>query len=77
MLVEKQVAVIFAANTGMLDKLPLDSLSRFETEYLEFLESKYVNILNDIREKETLSDELREKLTRSVEEFMKMFKSES
>jgi F-type H+-transporting ATPase subunit alpha len=77
MLVEKQVAVIFAANTGMLDKLPLDSLSRFETEYLEFLESKYVNILNDIREKETLSDELREKLTKSVEEFMKMFKSES
>jgi F-type H+-transporting ATPase subunit alpha len=77
MSVEKQVAVIFAANTGKIDKLPLDSISRFEAEYLEFLESKYPNILDEIRDKKALSDELREKMSKSVEEFLKMFKTES
>jgi len=77
MAVEKQVAIIFAANTGKLDKLPVQSMSRFETEYLEFLETKYPNILKEITEKKALSDELREKMTQSVDDFLKIFKAES
>lgn len=75
--VEKQVAVIFAANSGMLDKLPVESIKRFEAEYLEFLESKYPDILKEIATKKALSDALQERMRHSVEDFLKIFKPEA
>ena len=76
MPVEKQVAVIYAANTGALDKLPVESLQRFETEFLEYMDSQHADILKEIAEKEKISDELGERLKHSIEAFMKIFKVE-
>ncbi len=73
---EKQVAIIYAANTGNLDELPVESLQRFETEYIEYLESKSPELLNEISNEGKISDELGEKLTKSVVDFLKMFKVE-
>lgn len=76
MSVEKQVAILFAANTGELDSLPVESMTRFETEYFEYLESQHADILKEIAEKQTLSDELTEKLTKAVKDFRKIFKAD-
>ncbi len=76
MAVEKQVAVVFAANTGALDELPVASMARFETEYLEYLESQHSDILKEIAEKQTISDELSDKITKAVNDFLKIFKPE-
>ncbi|RMI17235.1 MAG: F0F1 ATP synthase subunit alpha [Calditrichaeota bacterium] len=76
MPVEKQIALIFAGTGGFLDALPVESIPRFETEYLAFLETKHQDILTEIAEKKTLSDDLRERMTRAVQEFLKMFKPE-
>ncbi len=75
MPVEQQVAVIFAGTGGYLDELPVESVKRFEEEYLQFMETKYSDILAEIKEKKTISDELREKMAKSVEEFLKTFKA--
>ena len=75
MAVEKQVVVIFAGTGGYLDDIPVESIPRFETEYLQYLETKHPDILNEIKEKQTISDELRERMTKSVEDFLKTFKA--
>ncbi len=74
--VEKQVALIFAGTAGYLDALPVESIHRFEQEYLEYLETKHADILSEISEKKTLSDELRGKMEKAVQEFLKIFKAE-
>lgn len=74
MAVEKQIAVIFVGTSGYLDALPVESVRRFETEYLEFLDTKYPKILEEIRQKLTISDELREQMKKAVEEFLQIFK---
>jgi len=38
MPVEEQVAVIYAGVNGFLDKLPVESITEFEKEYLHFYE---------------------------------------
>ncbi len=74
MSVEKQVAVIFAANTGELDSLPVESMGRFEAEYLEYLEAQHPAIFEKIRTEQKISDELEQKMRAAVQDFLKLFK---
>ncbi len=76
MPVEKQIALIFVGTNGYLDQFPVESISRFEEEYMEFLENKHPEILKEIAEKKAISDELRESMETSVKEFLKIFKPE-
>lgn len=77
MTVEKQIALIFAGTGGYLDKIPVGEIKRFETEYLSFLDREHQDILNEISEKKTISDELREKMKKAVDEFLKLFTVQS
>jgi F-type H+-transporting ATPase subunit alpha len=74
MPVEKQVVIIFAANTGALDALPVSSMNKFQTEYLEFLEAQRPTILEDLRTKKTIDEKLDQELRKAVEDFLKTFK---
>jgi len=71
--VEKQVAVIYAAAHGFMDDIHLSDINRFESEYLSFLSSKYIELLSNIKETGDLSDETTEKLEKAIEEFKKIF----
>ncbi len=73
---EKQIVVIYAGTNGFLDKLPVGVLGRWEKEYLDFLEMKYQDILTEIAEQKVISDALKEKLNKAIEEFMAKFKVE-
>jgi len=64
--VEKQVAIIFAGTQGLLDDLPADAIRDFETHFYGSLERKDPRILAEIREKNEISDTLRESLTKAV-----------
>jgi len=77
MPVEKQIILIFVGTGGYLDKIPVDEIKRFEGEYIDFIASKYPNILTEIREKKVISDELREQMKKAVDEFLKLFTSGS
>ncbi|HKB25599.1 MAG TPA: F0F1 ATP synthase subunit alpha [Methylomirabilota bacterium] len=68
LVVEKQVAIIFAGTQGLLDDLPVDAVRDFETHFHSWLERKAPQTLAEIREKREISDALREKLTQAVNE---------
>jgi F-type H+-transporting ATPase subunit alpha len=73
MPVEEQVIVIYTVTNGYLDELPVDNLGRFEEEYLNFVDSNYAEVKEEIVESGELTDELKEKLNEMVKEFKDMF----
>jgi len=73
MSAEREVAILFAAANGYLDEWPESAVSDYEAQMLEFLDSKYPEILSDIKEKEDISDETGENLKKALDEFKGMF----
>lgn len=73
MPVEDQVAVLYAGASGFLDQLPVEAVLDFEREYLRFLKSNHPEILSEIREKKSLSDEMIERMTKVIKGFMDEF----
>ncbi len=58
MPVEEQVVVLYAGVNGFLDKLPVESITEFEKEYLYFMRNEHPEILQEIRELPFPSKEL-------------------
>jgi len=73
MIVEKQIAIIFAANNGYLDKIELNKVSEFEEGFLTYLESNYKSALDAIRTSGEISDETNDTLIKACDEFSKGF----
>ncbi len=70
---EDQVMLIFAGTQGQLDDLPVESLKRFEAEFLAFMRDKKADIKNDIRDKKVIDDSIKERLLAAIGEFKKTF----
>lgn len=73
MAAEKQVTILFAGVNGYLDKWPVESISRYEKEMLEFIEAKHPEIFTELKEKKDISPELDQKMRNALEEFDKIF----
>jgi F-type H+-transporting ATPase subunit alpha len=71
--VEKQVLVIYAGTSGLLDSIPVDEVGRFERELLQFVEANHPAILKSIREKKALDDAIRADIKKAVEAFKERF----
>ncbi len=71
--VEQQVVTIFAATNGFCDGYEVASLSRYETELSAFMRDKHGAILADLREKKTIDDDMKAKLSAALEEFRGVF----
>ncbi|MFO0588906.1 MAG: F0F1 ATP synthase subunit alpha [Polyangiaceae bacterium] len=71
--VEKEVLIIYAGTNGFLDDLPVSSLGAFEQELYKFVEAKHPDLLKEIIEKKTLSDDLKGKINKALETFKKKF----
>jgi F-type H+-transporting ATPase subunit alpha len=63
--------IIFAVTNAYLDDYPLESVKKYEKEMNTFLESKYPDLLQEIRTKKELTDELRSKITGALDELKK------
>lgn len=48
MSVEKQVALIYCGTKGLLSKVPVDSVKKFEEDYLNYLEAQHRPVLDQI-----------------------------
>ena len=70
---EKQVPAIYAANTGALDDIPVESIRRFEAEYLVFLFDKYPEVPETIKRDKDLSPTTIEALNQSLTDFKTQF----
>jgi len=70
---EEQVAVIFAGVNGYLDKLEINQVGPFERGLLASLRSDHKKLLDDIRDKGELNDDIKEKLVKALDAFAKSF----
>ena len=71
--VEYQVIIIFAATKKMLLDIETEEIQRFEKELFEYMDTKYADVVEEIREKKALSAELETKLADAITEFKKTF----
>ncbi|HEX8355102.1 MAG TPA: hypothetical protein VF611_19515, partial [Pyrinomonadaceae bacterium] len=67
--VEQQVLILWAATTGQLDDIPVDQVRRFEADFQRFIETSHPGTLNAIREKKSLTDDIKQGLTQAVSDF--------
>ncbi len=68
---EEQVASIYAATNGYLDDIAVENVRDFETKYLAFLRDTKKEILEAIRTKKVLDDEVKGMLNSAIETFKK------
>jgi F-type H+-transporting ATPase subunit alpha len=71
--VEKQILIIYAGTTGMLDDLTAEQCRPFEAELYRFMDSTHGTLLQTIREKKTLDDQMKSQLTTILKEFKARF----
>ncbi|GDY32445.1 F0F1 ATP synthase subunit alpha [Gandjariella thermophila] len=71
--VEEQVVSIYLGTKGHLDSVAIEDVSRFESEFLDYVRHHASDVLTDIRESEKLSEETEKRLVDTVEEFKKSF----
>ncbi len=71
--VEKQIVAIFAGTNGYLDDLPPEAVRKFEKELYVFLDNEKPDVLQEIRDKKKIDDELKEKIKSVLDEFKSKF----
>jgi F-type H+-transporting ATPase subunit alpha len=71
--VEKQIAIIYCGTKGLLRDVPIDKVSEFEKEYLDFIDLKHKNVLNDLREGK-ITDQIEKTLEAIAMEIAEKFK---
>jgi len=71
--VEKQVIIIYAGTNGMLDDLAVEHVRQFETDLNRFLDSSQPALLQEIRDKKALDDQIKSKLNAVIKEFKERF----
>jgi len=57
--VEKQILIIYAGTSGVLDDMPVEACRKFEDELYRFVDNAHPGLLATIREKKTLDDDLK------------------
>jgi F-type H+/Na+-transporting ATPase subunit alpha len=70
--VQKQVLSLFVATSGAIDNVPVDQVRRFESEFIQFVES-YGGILKTIAEKQALDDGIKAEIKKVVDSFKDRF----
>jgi F-type H+-transporting ATPase subunit alpha len=69
MPVERQIVVIFAVTSGLIDDVPVPEIREWEKGLLEFMDAQHREILDEIRTRKTLSDDLSGRLRKAIEEY--------
>ena len=72
---ERQISIIYAGTRGFLDKYPVDVLAQYEQQLYSFLESKYSEILKEIKEVKEISEDLDNRMKAAFSEFDSVFQS--
>ena len=71
--VEKQVLMILAASSGLVDDVEVSQVRRFESELLQFLETNQQPLLQKVREKKALDDAIKQEAQQAFTAFKERF----
>ncbi|MFP4070793.1 MAG: F0F1 ATP synthase subunit alpha [Desulfovibrionales bacterium] len=73
--VQEQVSVLYAGTRGLMDDIAVDDVRKFEAELLDFMRTSKADVLDAIKTKQVLDDEVEGKLKAAIEEFKKGFRA--
>jgi F-type H+-transporting ATPase subunit alpha len=65
----KQVILLYAAQHGLLDNIPLKELKEYTNDLMTYIESYGQDIISEIEENKVLTDDLGERIERIVTAF--------
>ena len=74
MPVQYQVIIIYVVTNKYLLDVAVEDITRFESEFFEFLDTKYPEVPNAIATEKVISDETEETLKKAIGEFKASFK---
>ncbi|QQF52277.1 F0F1 ATP synthase subunit alpha [Campylobacter fetus] len=74
--VENQVIIIYAGSQGYLDDIPVSAVTKLEAELYPYIEAKYPEIFEQIRNKKALDKDIEEALSKALNEFKATFSAE-
>jgi F-type H+/Na+-transporting ATPase subunit alpha len=69
----KQILIIFAGTSGVLDDMPVNQVRDFEKDLYKYVETTNPGLLNTIMEKKVLDDNLKAELSRVIKEAKQQF----
>ena len=72
---QEQVASIYAATNGYLDDVPVEKVRDFEDAFLSFMRDTKKDILDTIRDKKVLTDELKASMNSAIGQFKQGYKA--
>jgi len=75
--VEQQVIVIFAGVKGYLDKIPVNDITKFETQLLEKIKTSGSSIIKQIEDKQSLNEDLEKEIHSFLENLTDDFLKEN
>ncbi len=70
---EKQVLIIYAGINGLLDDIEVEEIKRFEQELYRFMDAEHPDVLEAVKEKKEVTEEIEASLKRCLDEFKKQF----
>jgi F-type H+-transporting ATPase subunit alpha len=75
MLVEHQVAIIYAVINGYLDDVAVEQVAKWERDFHKFLDSSAKPVLDMISQQKDLTDEVVAKLQGAIKEFKEVYQN--
>ena len=63
---EKQVSILFAGTKGFLDKYPVNVLAKYEAGLYPFLEDRYPQIFEGLKENLEFTEEIEKQMTEAL-----------
>ena len=69
----KQILIIFAGTSGVLDDMPVNQVRDFEMDLYKYVETTNPGLLNTIMEKKILDDNLKAEMSRIIKEAKQQF----
>ena len=73
MCIRDRVIILYVATKKYLLDVPVENITRFESEFFEFLDTQYPQVPQAIKEEQVISDETEKTLVTAIEEFKKRF----
>jgi F-type H+-transporting ATPase subunit alpha len=73
MPVEQQVLIIFAADQGLLDDIPIEHVRQFEVEFLESMNAEYPDVVRGLAKAKEFDDALKAKALEAAKKIKDKF----
>ncbi len=67
--VEDEIVIIFAANNGYSDKIPLDRIDEWQASLIFFIDGTYNDLINTIKEEKKLTEDTESSLHEALRRF--------